>query len=357
MPIGSIISGIGGIIGAGETASATRDAANATAAATRYAADLQHQQFEQIQNNMQPFLNLGTTAENVLGTYYGIGADGSFTSTPFNSPISAQIGGPPSPTDPALTSLGGSALGSAPVAGPAPSPTDPGLRDAFRASPGYDYLIRQMTDATQNSAAGRTGAISGNMLQALQRNAGGIADQDWWNFYNQDVGTWRNNFDAANTNWSNNNQNWWNVYNAIGQNYGLRYQDIANQRNTLTSVLGGIGASGQNAAANLGGFGQAAATSIGNAAIQGANAQGAARIAGANAFTGAIPQIGNAINSLFNGGSNTGSNNGGYNYLVGSSDYSASPTDYAAYAASGLPSGANYAYPYDPGANAAGFGY
>lgn len=315
MPIGAVIGGVLGLGGSLLSSSAASDAANATAAATKYAADLQNQQFQQTSNNMAPFLQGGGSAFGNLLNYYGVNPAGGGFSTPFNNPISAQVGPPPSPTDPRFTSLGGSSLSGAPQAGPAPSPTDPALREAFRASPGYDYLIRQMMDATQNSAAGRTGAISGNMLQALQRNAGGIADQDWWNFYNQDVNSWRNNFDAANTSWGNNSQNWWNVYNAIGANYGQQYQDIANQRNTITSVLGGLGATGQNAAANLGGFGQAAATSIGNAAITGANAQGAAKIAGANSFANAMPGVGNAITSLLN--PNSGSGNGGLNYLIG----------------------------------------
>lgn len=342
MPIGAIIGAVGGLVGGAMQSSAASDAAAATAGATRYAADLQHQQFEQIQNNMQPFIQGGTSGFEFLQGLYGIGPNGASTPTPYNQPISQQIGPPPSPTDPRFATLGGSSL-TAP-----PNPSDPALRDQFRASPGYDYLIRQMTDATQNSAAGRTGAISGNMLQALQRNAGGIADQDWNNWYGQDVASW-----------SNNNQNWWNIYNGINANYGQQYQDVANNRNTMTSVLGGFGATGQNAAANLGGFGQAAATSIGNAAISGANAQGAARIAGANAFSGAIPQIGNSISSMLN--PNGGSGNGGLNYLLGGNQYGgnnfpgayASPSDFAG----GVNPGSSYAYPYDPAASAAGYGY
>jgi hypothetical protein len=352
MPIGAIIGGIGGLFGAGEQASATRDAANATAGAQRYAADLQHQQFEQIQNNMQPFMAGGTQAFNTLeGGFFGIGSGNSMgggfdPGAEFLQPISASVGPPPSPTDPRFASLGGSTLTGA------PSPTDPNLQSQFRASPGYDYLIRQMTDATQNSAAGRTGAISGNMLTSLQRNAGGIADQDWWNFYNQDVSSW-----------SNNNQNWWNVYNGINANYGQQYQDQANRRNQIISALGGFGATGQNAAASLGGFGQAAATSMGNAAVGAANATGAGRIGAANAFSGAIPGVTNAISSLF-GGNNSGSN-GGAAFLTGGGNNGnipgayASPSDFSG----GFNPGGQFAYypGSDPSgfaaANNAGFGY
>src|ERR1700731_3394252 len=192
MPIGAIIGGIGSIVGG----AAGSSGAQAQADAARQAAQLQFQEFQQIQNNMRPFLDLGTTASNRLGSYYGINAAGTVKDTPFLEPISAQVGAPPCPTDPRFASLGGSSL-----TGP-PNPADPNLQAQFRASPGYQYQIQQMTDAVQNSAAGRTGAVSCNMLQALQQNANGLASQDWNNWYNQDVNSW-----------SNNNQNWWNVYN------------------------------------------------------------------------------------------------------------------------------------------------
>jgi hypothetical protein len=46
-------------------------------------------------------------------------------------------------------------------------PTDPSLASQFQASPGYQYNLQQQQNAIQNSAAGKTGALSGNMLQAL----------------------------------------------------------------------------------------------------------------------------------------------------------------------------------------------
>jgi hypothetical protein len=252
MPIGSILGGLfgaaGSLFGGAQQSSAAKDAAQIQANAQKYAADLQFKEFGDIQNQMRPFLELGTTAANRLGSYYGINANGSVQETPFLDPISQQVGAPPSPNDPSLAGQ-------------------------FRASPGYGYARDQMIDAVQNSAAGKTGAISGNMMKQLQTNAGGMADQDFWNWYN-----------------------------ALLQNYGQRYSDIGNQRNTITQVLSGIGGSGQNAAANLGGFGQAAATSIGNAAIGGAQAQAAGRIGSANAMSNMFsnPQLGQGISSGLN---------------------------------------------------------
>lgn len=345
MPIGAIIGGIGSIVGGMSAA----DGAREQAAAQRHAADLQHQQFEQIQNNMRPFMEGGTEAFDALLGRFGMGPNaGGPGGGSFLTSIGDTMGGPPpSPENQGPTNAAAGWNMRA-----APNPGDPGLRDRFQHSPGYGYLIDSMTDAVQNSAAGRTGAISGNMLTSLQRNAGGIADQDWWNFYNADVSSWGNNVG-----------NWWNVYNGINQNYQQRYQDQANNRNQMISALGSFGASGQNAAANLGGFGQAAATSMGNAAIGAANANAAGRVASTNAFTGGASQIGNAISSMMGGNNNggggplaflQGSNNSGGGY--GGNNFPgayASPSDFSG----GFNPGSSYAYPYDPGASAAGFGY
>lgn len=341
MPIGSIIGGVIGAAGSLFGGSSAADGARETAAAQRYAADLQHRQFEEIQNNMRPFMEGGTEAFDSLLGRFGMGPNaGGPGGGSFLTSIGDTMGGPPpSPENQTATNAAAGWNMRA-----APNPDDPTLRDRFQHSPGYDYLIRSMTDATQNSAAGRTGAISGNMIGSLQRNAAGIADQDWWNFYDRDVSSW-----------SNNNQNWWNVYQGINQNYQQRYQDQANNRNQMISALGSFGASGQNAAANLGGFGQAAATSMGNAAVGAANANAAGRVAMSNGITGAAGQIGNAFTSMMGGGNNgsnflTGSGGGGY----GGNNF---PGAYASPSADWSNSGSAYAYPYDPAASAAGFGY
>lgn len=228
-----------------------------------------------------PFLNSGTTANQVLSAnYFGInGPSGVFDpNAPFLQPISSQIGGPPSPTG---------ALAP-------PNPSDPTLAAKFQQSPGYQYALSQTSDAIQNSAAGRTGAISGNMLRALQGNAQGLASQDYGNFYNNLVNSWSN------------------LYPATVQNYQQQYSDASNNRNQIIGALSNMASAGQGAGVQQGNFGQQAVTGIGNNIIGGANAQAAGTIGSANALTGGINGVLNSLNA-------GGSGNNPLNFLFGNS--------------------------------------
>jgi hypothetical protein len=193
--IGSAISGIAGAVGAGS------------------AAGVQSGAYRDAANKMLPFLQTGQTASSVLGTEYGIGADGTWNqAASFLQPIESTIGAPP-------------------------SPTDPSLRTSFQASPGYNYLLQQGADAVQNSAATKTGAISGNMLKGLQTNAAGLASQDWGNWYQQLVNS-----------------------------YNQRYKDYSTTRSGTTAALENMAGLGANAAQTYGsdiiGAGSATATGI-----------------------------------------------------------------------------------------------
>lgn len=52
---------------------------------------------------------------------------------------------------------------------------------AYQSSPAMQYQMDQMQKATERSAAARGGLMSGGVLQELQRNASGIASQDYQN--------------------------------------------------------------------------------------------------------------------------------------------------------------------------------
>lgn len=69
---------------------------------------------------------------------------------------------------------------------------------AYQSSPAMQYQMEQMQKATERSAAARGGLMSGNVLQELQRNASGIASQDYQNQFNN-MGTVANRgLEAAN---------------------------------------------------------------------------------------------------------------------------------------------------------------
>ncbi len=262
MPIGGIIGGIGSAIGGLFGGSAASDAAAAQAKAAQQATQLQGEEFLAIQQALLPFLKLGTTGANVLdNNFFGISPEGGFNpNAPFLQPISSVIGQPP-------------------------NPNDPNLRNAFAASPGYQYQLDQMNNATQNSAAARTGAVSGNMLRQLQTNAQGLASGDWWN-------------------------------------NGQQYQDQGDLRNQIINALTNIGGSGQNAAAQLGGFGQSAASSIGNNLNLAGSARAAGILGSSNALSNGFSGAANSLGSLFSGGNNPLSflfgNNSGQDFGGGS---------------------------------------
>jgi len=277
MPIGAILGGGASLLGGLFGANAAGDAANAQVQAANNATDLQKQEFLINQQNLEPFKDIGTNAASVLGQLFGITWNPSQNGSPlngsFNTPISQLVGGPP-------------------------SPTDPNLVNQFRASPGYQYALGQSSNAIQNSAAGKTGAISGNMLKALQTNATGLADQDFQNFYTNLV-----------------------------NNYGTRYNDAANNRNQIINVLSALGGQGQNAGVQLGGFGQNAVTSIGNNLNLAGSAQAAGTLGQANAFTTAFnglsnnTGVNNALSFLFNGGNSGGGGANVYADYGGGGDY------------------------------------
>lgn len=54
----------------------------------------------------------------------------------------------------------------------------------YQSSPAMKYQMDQMQRATERSAAARGGLMGGNVLQALQQNAAGIASQDYQNQFN-----------------------------------------------------------------------------------------------------------------------------------------------------------------------------
>ncbi len=213
--------------------------------ASQNAIQAQQNQQSIVQGQQQPFVDAGSGAINQLW--------GPFGWNQFLGQTPQQLAG----------------LGAPPTLNYT-LPTDPSLTGQFQQSPGYQYNLQQQQQAIQNSAAGKTGALSGNMLQALQGNASGLANQDYGQFYNWLTQGQLTNYNAA-------NNNYWNQYDAANQN----------QTNTFNRLFS-LGQLGSNAAAGAGQTGAGLTSNIGNALIGQGQALASGQVGSANALASGI---------------------------------------------------------------------
>ena len=182
MPIG-----LGAILGAGSSlaggilsSSAATQAAQIQAQAAAHAADLQFQEFGQIQQNLQPYMQTGQAGLNALQGLYGLNSGGQFDpNAPFLQPITNQIGPPPT-------------LAQVPGFNNAPEYNLPAYN--WQQSPGYAAALQGGTDALQNAGATRGGALSGNTLKALSQYGTGAANQDYQQGYANNAAAYGNQF-------------------------------------------------------------------------------------------------------------------------------------------------------------------
>jgi hypothetical protein len=214
MPFGAIIAGgaslLGGLFGANSASSA----AKAQAQSSQQAIQAQLAVEQEIQQQLSPWLQGGGQGLNALTQQLGLG-----------------LGGP---------GFGNTAMTRSPI------PT------GFQQSPGYQWQLGQGIDAIQNSNVGKTGALSGNMLKGIESYGSGLANQDFWNWF-------QNMYDAN-----------------------------RNQQLDQFNMLNQLSGAGQNAAANLGGFQQQGASNVGNLMTGIGNARAAGTVGTSNALTGGL---------------------------------------------------------------------
>lgn len=265
MPFGAaaILAG-GTLLGSLITGNAAQSAAQTQANAANRAGDLQLQEFNTTQGNLYPFLRYGQGAASILSNdFLGINPDGSF-----NSANASLLQNP-------LTALG-----------PVPRYNMPAYTaQMYQRSPGYNAALQGGVQALQDAGTTTTGALSGNVLRALQGTGTQLANQDYQQNYQNYANNYMNQF-------SNNNANFWSRYNAANQNQ----QNIFNR---LAQIMGG----GQSAAVNQGSQGLTAAGNAGNAIIGGGNALAAGQIGQANAFTGGLGSLLTGLQSPINNNS------------------------------------------------------
>ena len=136
VPLLGLIGSIGSAVIGGIASSA---AAKKQAEATRYAADIQRQNFQDTTRLMQPQIDAGNTARG-----YQLGALGLPGGQGYDSSIAA-----------------------------------------FRDSPGYRFAVNEGVNATQTSAAAGGRLFSGGTMKALQDRGQGMADQQFGSWFNR----------------------------------------------------------------------------------------------------------------------------------------------------------------------------
>jgi len=111
-----------------------------------------------------------------LTTAYTQGVNNSVGSAQFNQGVSGL--------GPYASQGGGAAKLQADLTGANGQQAQQEAYAQYQSSPAMQYQMDQMQKATERSAAARGGLLGGNVLQELQRNASGIASQDYQNQFN-----------------------------------------------------------------------------------------------------------------------------------------------------------------------------
>lgn len=252
---GSIFSGLFG-------SDAATSAAKTQAQSADKAIAFEQSIWQQIQQQLAPFLQSGGQANNALAQMlFGQGASSPLMESP------AAYAGLPN----------------------APTPYQPLTAETFRQSPGYQWQLDQGLGAIQNRAAAK--GLTGNTLKDLQKYGTGLADQDWNNAFDQNI----QNYQAG-------NQDYWTRYNAASQ-----------QQGNIFSRLFGVSNAGQNAAANQGTAGLQVGGNVGNALIGQGNNLASGIMGSSNQLSSGFQ---NALYQLLNQ-NNSGSSNNSLAWLFG----------------------------------------
>jgi hypothetical protein len=253
---GSVASGLIGANAAGNAADAQTAAANHAAdlqsQASKNALDFQKQQYDTSQQQQAPYLAAGQSGLNAL--QYGLGIGGTANGS----------------------GVGQGSL-TTPYSGTFTAPT--GLTE--QNDPGFQARLQLGQDAIQRSAAAKGGVVTGGTAQSLNNEAQDYASNEYGNVYNRALNTFGTNFNAYNTNQS-------------------------NQYNKLAALSG----TGQQTATNLAQQGQSASNNVTSNLLTTGQQQGQdyqnAGAASASGYVGAANSYGGALNGIGNNISNLG---------------------------------------------------
>jgi hypothetical protein len=303
------VGAAGSIGGAALGAHGAQSAADTQAQSAKYAADLQNQQFQQQQQNLQPWLKAGTGALSQLSA--GLQPGGQFaqsTYPQFQPYGAAQTALNPStfqPTGMAQQALNPSAF-QAPTA------------EQAAAMPGYQFAYDQGLQALQRSQAA-TGITGGGAAKAAEQYGQGLASTNYQQAYNNALQAYGTNQAAAQQALGGQSgvygQNLGAAQNALsGQSgvYGTNYDVTRGTLSDAYNRLAGLAGVGQNATSQANQAGQNYATNVGNLLTSSGAAQAAGQMGAANAWAGGLGGLGNTAMNLYALNSIYGQPNSGF---------------------------------------------
>lgn len=194
---------------------------------------MQWNEFNTLQQNEQPYINLGGSAItpllSAMGYNVSVGPDGKYQlSVNPNSPLQQTFRAP--------------------------------TLQEVQQTPGYEFTLQQGEQAINNSAAAKGGLLSGATLKDLLSYGQGLASTTYQQNFNNDL-------TAFNTN--------------------------ANTANNNVNRLSGLVTLGQNAATTVGNQGLQTAANAGNLTTSAANATAAGQVGAANAISGGLSNAAN----------------------------------------------------------------
>jgi hypothetical protein len=244
------IAGAAGSIGSGLIgANASKSAAQTQAGAANHAADLQKQEFDQQQQNLQPWLDAGKSELPTLQA--GIQPGGQFNLN--YGTFASQF--PNTPTS--FT-----------------APTE----EQAQQNPGTQFMLDQANVALQRSQAA-TGITGGGAAKAISQYNQGLASTDYQQVYNNALSGFNTNLGAAQS--------------LYGQGFNVAAAQVGQNYNEAAGLTG----IGQSATQQLNAAGSNYANNAGNYITQAGNANAAGTVGAANAYTNAISGLGGSVSN------------------------------------------------------------
>lgn len=260
MPFGGLltvglIGGVGSLVSGALGANAATNAAGEQTQAEENALDFQQQIWNQEQQNVSPYLSLGSTS---IGSLMSL-LSGSSPLSPQNLPSAPQF------------------TGTLPASFTAPTAAQ------AEATPGFQFTEEQGEKGILEGAAAAGGAISGGTLKALDQYNQNLAQTAYGNTFSQALQTYGTGIQG---------------YQAGLQGYQANlaaYQANLAAQNQMYQQMFAPVRLGESAATGLNQAGQAVSTNAGNLMTNIGNAQAAGTVGSTNAITSGISGASNSF--------------------------------------------------------------